>query len=127
MVTTYFSILAIGLVLITALIVLGAIASRKFDFNFSYLSIVSLIIYLSASYTGASMISSLAGITLVGLLGLYETTIGLKLILKFGANIEDFTEDLDDILDENLNPHPGVVVTMVLIYMFIGWLGTLLV
>lgn len=127
MIITYFSILAFGLVLITTLIVLGSIASNKFNFSFSYLSVISLLIYLGISYSAAAMISTVAGVTLVGLIGLYEATVGLKLIIKFEAKIEDLTDDINDILDENYNPHPGLVITMVLIYMFIGWLGTLLV
>ena len=125
MIITYFTILALGLALVTTLIVLGSIASNKFDFSFSYLSILSLIIYFSISCMATKIIAPIAGVTLVGLLGLYEATVGLKLILRFGANIEDLTEDINDILDEDYNPHPGLVITMVLVYMLIGWLGTL--
>ena len=124
---TYFTILAAGLTLVTTLIIFGSLASNRFKFNYSGLSILSLIIYLSISGIATKALAPMAGITIIGLIGLYEGTIGLKLMLKFGANIEDITEDINDILDENYNPHPGMVFTMVLIYMFIGWLGTLFI
>jgi hypothetical protein len=127
MIAIYFLILIIGLSLIATLIIVGSIASRKFDFSFSYLSIFSLIIYLGLGYTGAQAISPTAGVTLAGLGGLFEAIVGLKLIIKFKAKIEDLTKDLNIIIDEDFNPHPGLVVTMVLVYMLIGWLGTLMV
>ncbi|MDC0231007.1 hypothetical protein OAK19_03505 [Aureispira] len=119
-------LLALGIFLNGALIILGSIASRKLGFKFSYLSLLSLIIYLEISYWGASLINPMSGITLAGLIGLFEATMGFKLMLKFNANIEDFREELKPILDDKYNPHPGLVLAMVLAYMVIGWFGTLL-
>ena len=85
-----------------------------------------MIIYLGISYLGALMINPMSGITLAGLIGLFEATMGFKLMLKFKANIEDFREELKPILDDKYNPHPGLVLAMVFAYMLIGWFGTLL-
>jgi len=123
----YFLILAIGLGLTTILIILGSMASRKFNFSFSYLSFFSLIIYLGLGFAGAQLMTTIAGVTLAGLNGLFEAMVGLKLIIKFDAKIEDITHEIGDIVDENFNPHPGLAIMMVFVYMFIGWLGTLFV
>jgi hypothetical protein len=127
MIFLYFLILVIGLSLTTTLIILGSIASRKFNFSFSYLSFFSLIIYLGLGLAGAQLITTIAGVTLAGLNGLFEAMVGLKLIMKFDAKIEDITHEVGDIVDEKFNPHPGLAIVMVLVYMFIGWLGTLFV
>lgn len=125
MVNIYFSLLVIGLILVSALIILGSIASRKFNFNFSYLSILSLGIYFCISFLGTKMLTPIAGITLVGMIGLFEATIGLKLIVKFKANLEDLDDEIRPMLKKDYTPPPSLVGTMVLIYMIIGWLGTL--
>lgn len=124
MLYTYFAILGLGLLSVTVFIILGSLASKKFNFSFSYLSIFSLALYFGISYVGTVLIHEIAGITLVGMVGLFEATIGLKLILKFGASIDDLTPDAQDLLEED--PHPSLVLLMVLAYMFIGWLGSLL-
>ena len=125
MLVIYFSILAIGIFANTALIVLGSLASQRYNFSFSQLGSLSLLLYFGVSYAGASLITTLAGITLAGLLGLFEATIGLKLVIRLGAKIEDMADGLNEVLDENANPHPNIVMIMVFAYMFIGWMGTL--
>lgn len=126
MLHTYLLILSIGLISICFLNIIGSIASRKFDFNFSYLSPFCLIIYLGISIWATKTISPIAGVTLAGLMGLFEATIGLKLIFKFNAKIE-ITADNGELLDENYRPHPNLVLAVVLVYMFVGSCGTLLV
>lgn len=127
MIITYFLIFLISLSLITILIIGGAIASRKWHFNFTYISFISTSIYFGTSYCATSLISPIAGITMVGLIGLYEATLGLKLIQQFKANLGEMEEEFKYFLDENNHPSPNFVVLMVLIYLFIGWFGTLFV
>lgn len=127
MVLTYFSILIISLSLLTVLIIVGAIASRKWQFNFSYISLISVVIYLATSYWATKLITPMAGITTLGLIGLFEATVGLNLALRFKANLEDAEEDLPDFLNNNSPTPPSLVLLMVLVYLFIGWIGTLFV
>lgn len=124
MLFTYFSILFLSLSLITVLIIVGSIASRKWQFNFAYISLISVAIYLTTSYWATSLINSTAGITIVGLIGLFEATIGLKLAQKLKANLE---EEVHEILDSNTSLTVYLVLSMVLVYLFIGWIGTLFV
>lgn len=127
MIFTYLSILAISLSLIIALTILGALASNKWQFSFSYISFISVVIYLATSYWATSLLTPMAGITILGLIGLFEATAGFKLALKFKANLEDVEGDLPDFLNENTAPPPPLVILMVLVYLFIGWIGTLFV
>ena len=127
MLLTYFTILTISISFITLLTMGGAIASHKFKFNFSYVSFISVAVYLVTSYWATSLITPMAGITILGLIGLFEATVGLKLALKFKANLEDEEGDLPDFLNNNTSPPPNLVLLMVLIYLFIGWIGTLFV
>jgi hypothetical protein len=127
MILTYFAILALSLSLLIFLIIVGAIASNKWQFNFSYVSFVSVVLYLATSYWATVLITPMAGITILGLIGLFEATAGLKLALKFNANLEDEEGDLPDFLSNNTAPPPPLVLLMVLVYLFIGWIGTLFV
>lgn len=127
MVFTYFSILIISLSLLSLLIIGGAIASKKWQFNFSHVSFISVALYLATSYWATSLITPMAGITILGLIGLFEATIGFKLALKFKANLEDVEGDLPDFLKNNSAPPLPLVLLMVLVYLFIGWIGTLFV
>lgn len=129
MIFTYFSILTISISLLSTLIIVGAIASKKWQFNFSHISFISVALYLATSYWATSLITPMAGITILGFIGLFEATIGFKLALKFKANLEDVEGDLPDFLKENSStpPPPALVLLMVLVYLFIGWIGTLFV
>ena len=127
MIFTYFSILIISLSLLSLLIIGGAIASNKWQFKFSYISFISVAIYLTTSYWATSLITPMAGMTILGLIGLFEATIGFKLALKFKANLEEVEGEVPDFLSKNTAPPPFLVLLMVVVYLFIGWIGTLFV
>ena len=127
MILTYISILTISLSLIILLTIVGALASNKWQFSFSYISFISVGIYLTTSYWATSLITPMAGISILGLIGLFEAIFGFKLALKFKANLEDLEGDLPDFLSENTAPPPFLVLAMVFVYLFIGWIGTLFV
>lgn len=127
MVFTYFAILTISLSLVILLTIVGALASKKWGFNFSYVSFFSVGVYLTTSYWATSLITPMAGITILGLIGLFEALFGFKLALKFEANLEDVEGELPDFLSNNTAPPPPLVILMVLVYLFIGWIGTLFV
>lgn len=124
--TTFFALLGLGLFINITLITLGALLSKRFDFNFSTLGVFSLCFYLALSCAGTKMIDATAGITLVGLIGLFESIIGIRIIVALGGKLDDLDAEIIEILNEQKNPPPIVVVVMVLAYMFIGWIGTFL-
>lgn len=85
-----------------------------------------MLLYLGLSYWGTLAISRIAGITIVGLVGLYETIVGLRLVWMFNANIEPLSEDDDTFVNQNFPPSPTLTLTIVLIYLCIGWVGSFL-
>ena len=123
---TFFILLITALTTITILTIGGAIASRKFNFDFSIISFFSLTIYFVISILATNIIDATAGVTLVGLMGLFEATVAWKLVLKFEATFGEKGQEIKEMIEENYNPHPTIVSIVVLIYMFLGWLATLI-
>jgi hypothetical protein len=122
----YFILLTIGLALVTLLTIGGAIASRKFNFNYNRISTLSVLLYLTVSMVATRMIDASAGITIVGLLGLYEAVFAWKWVFKFEANFKGQDEDIKAMFGDNYAPPPWIVLMVVCFYLFIGWIGTLL-
>ena len=126
MMTIYITILVTGIAIASLIIILGAVTSRLYGVKFFYWSLLSVAIYLGLSFWGTREISPIAGITIVGLVGLYEAIVGLRLVWMFRAKIDQFSEDDDEVLAQNYPPSPTLTLTIVLIYLCIGWVGTVL-
>ena len=125
--TTFFYLLVIGLVGINAIIILSAILSVKFEVDVKKLALLALLFYLSLGFCGVLLVQQSAGPTLTGLVGLYEAVFGIRIMKRFGAKMDVMLNDMQEVMDEQDRPHPLFVVSMVVIYMFIGWLGGLMV
>jgi len=80
------SIFLVGILAVTLLDSLGAIASRQLNFNYSLLSVVSFIVYVGFAFFLARQTDKKTTIILTGLLGLLDATIGWKLSELLGAN-----------------------------------------
>lgn len=80
------SIFLVGILAVTLLDSLGAIASRQLSFNYSLLSIVSFVVYVGFAFFLARQSDKKTTIILTGLLGLFDATIGWKLSELLGAN-----------------------------------------
>lgn len=80
------SIFLVGILAVTLLDSLGAIASRQLNFNYSLLSIVSFIVYVGFAFFLASQTDKKTTIIITGLLGLFDGTIGWKISELLGAN-----------------------------------------
>lgn len=77
--------LVAGVLFVTILSTAGAIASRKFNFKYAYLTIVSIILYLSVGYLTGKHDDIQTAILSCVLLGLYDGTISYWLCIKFKA------------------------------------------
>jgi hypothetical protein len=75
-----------GLVLITAIDTLGAIASRKFNFNYAYLSVLSFAVHIALGYFVSLQYGLSGAIVASAVAGLYDATIGFKLSIHLNAN-----------------------------------------
>jgi len=80
-----------GLIFITLIDTIGAFASRKLNFKYVYLSVVSFIVYVGIGY----LISKQYGVTLAlitnAILGFYDSTVGMRLSIIVKANSNDVT------------------------------------
>ena len=78
--------LLVGLAIITVIDTLGAIASRKLKFKYSYLIILSTAIYIYISYLTSAEYGLFPALLVNGLIGFYDGTIGFKLSILLNAN-----------------------------------------
>lgn len=112
----------IALFAITLFDILGAIVSRKMNFNYAYLGPISFMIYFATAFFIAKQAGKKTAIISVGLLGLFDATVGWKLSIIFQANTG------------NLNPEitPAILVTTIVFVTLYGaliglagwWLST---
>lgn len=124
--SNFWFILSIGIALVLAFDILGAIASRKYQFNFSKISVLSLFIFLGISIWATKSINATAGITIVGLLSLVDATLGWKLFNQFNPNLGELESQFTDEAQEGGELKPSFVLGMVLFGLLVGWVGTLL-
>lgn len=79
-------IFLIGIIAILFIASIGAIASDKLNFSYSYLSIISFLIYASIAFITTRKVNKKTGIILATVLGFIDATIGWKISTLLGAN-----------------------------------------
>lgn len=124
MMQVYFWIFFFGAIAVTILDGLGAIASRKLNFSYGRLALISFLIYGIIGFTAGGMIDTMAGITLTGLVALYDAVIGFRICMALEAN----WGELEEIVEESFGDNPleaAEVVMSVIVGMVIGGIGTL--
>jgi hypothetical protein len=86
-----------ALLAVTILCSLGAVASRVFNFNFAYLSILSFTVYILIGYFVGGNANLSTAILSSLIVGFYDATVGWKISLKLKANMGINEELLDNI------------------------------
>lgn len=124
--SNFWFILIIGIALILIFDTLGAIASRKFNFNFSKISILSLFIFLGISIWATKTINATAGISIAGLLSLVDATLGWRLFNQFNPNLGELETQFTKEAQDGKDLKPTFVFGMVLFGIFVGWVGSLI-
>lgn len=104
-------LLVIGLASITLIDTVGAIASRKLNFKYIYLSALSFSVYIIIGYLISKQYGLTAALFINGILELYDGTIGLYLSLILKAN-----NGMDD---EQIQKMLGINSAIVMIIMSI--------
>ena len=89
------SIFLLGVLLVTLLDSLGAIASRTFDFKYSNLSTVSTLLYLLIAFLITKKTDIKTGVIFSGLLGLFDATIGWKISMLLKANVGNLKTEIN--------------------------------
>ena len=111
-----FSVLAV-----TLLCTVGAIASRRFQFNFVYLSIFSYVIYILIGYA-VSLKANLSTAFLASLIvGFYDATVAWKLCIKLNANMGLESEQMKNL---TTNKALFIMLFMAPFFTFIGYMFT---
>lgn len=111
-----FSIFLAGVLAVTLLDSLGAIASRQLNFNYSILSFVSLIVYVGFAFFLAKHADKKTTILLTCLLELFDVTIGWKLSEILGANTGENNAEI---------PVPMMIASAIFLVFFASLLGRL--
>jgi hypothetical protein len=111
---------ALGIFAVTLIDVLGSITSRKWNYNYAYLTPLSFVVYTMIGYY-VSQTASLNWALIIGsLVGIYDGTIGWRLAIIFNANMG---EQKEAALKMDTQTR---ILFMIIISTFFGFLGTLL-
>lgn len=82
-----FSYILYAVLAVTLLCTIGAIASRKMQFNFVYLSILSYLVYIFLGYFVARKANLSTALLASLIVGFYDATVGWNLCKKLNANM----------------------------------------
>jgi len=105
-----------GLAIITVIDTVGAILSRKLQFKYVYLTVVSGALYIIMGYLVSLKFSLGIALGINAILGLYDGSAGLWLCLKLKANIDN-REETADMLNVK------TAVTMMVVAVVLGLIG----
>jgi hypothetical protein len=109
-----------GLLAITFLDVIGAVASRKFKFLYTYLTVLSLMVYTALGYFVASNYNAGAAIMSACLVGIYDATAGWNICTRLNANFGLSDEQIEQVT------MPRRITTMLIMASAFGYIGSLI-
>ncbi len=109
--------LLVGFVLIALVDTIGSIASKQLHFNYSSLYPISYIIYITMPFLIAKQRNRKSAIISGALLGLFDSTVGLKLSIALKANTGNININ---------NITPTVIIAIAIIMTLTGSLCGLL-
>jgi hypothetical protein len=112
-------VVVIGFISIAIFDAVGAILSRKLNFNYALLTIGSISIYATIAVFAATYGGTIIGIIASLLMGLFDATVGLKISEKLKASVPD--------KEITWNIDLKTVVTVSIFATFIGTIAILLI
>jgi len=118
MTITYGIILLIAIASVLIFDALGAWSSNRFNYNYTNLTLFSLILYIGISYYASIKINQTAGVTIAGLTGLVDGIAGWHIAKYFKANLGEMEE-----IFEQKHLEPPFVIAMVIFSLFLGGIG----
>lgn len=83
-------LIAFAILAVTFIDTIGAFASRRLQFNYTYLSVLSLAVYALLGYFGAGVTSNKMVLLASVIVGAYDATVGFKLSKICKANFGIF-------------------------------------
>lgn len=108
----------ISLIIITLISTLGAIASRKLKFNYMWLGLLSLALYVFNGYYLSRDYSLSMALLVNGLLGFYDGTVSLRLCIHFNAFTGMEQEDLKSMIS---GKNGLMMATIAFAFTFVGY------
>jgi ABC-type polysaccharide transport system permease subunit len=112
-----------GLLVITLIDSIGALASRKLHFNYAWLSVSSFLVYTFIGYFVSNNSGLLMALLVNNAIGLYDATVGLRLSMALKANYILREEDKKYLSTETTEATMFIIVTaLAFIGYFIAWL-----
>ncbi|HMG94494.1 MAG TPA: hypothetical protein VK589_30755 [Chryseolinea sp.] len=93
-----YKILLIALLAVGLIDILGSVTSRLLDFNYSYLSPISFVIYGTTAFLATRNRNLATGVLFGASLDLFDSTIGLKISMFLNANTGDSVIELTTVL-----------------------------
>ena len=112
-------LLITGLVLITLLDALGAIASRKLHFKYGSLVLFSLAIYIGLGFYASKQCSLTMALIINNIIGIYDGTIGFRLSILLKANSDSIKEKGKELLTDRAAALMMVFATICTIFGFL--------
>jgi len=108
-----------GILAITTIDVAGSITSRKWNYNYVYLTPISFLVYTSLGYFGYKYSGNLTWTMIVtAIVGIYDGTIGWKISTVLNANFGKFKESNSKL---SLSDRIIGMITISAIFAFIGY------
>ena len=118
--TDAFPFIIQGIIFVTLIDTIGAVASRKINFNYGLLAPLSLLNYVSVGYLASDTHGVKTALAASFVVGLYDAIIGVWLSLKLKAN-HGYNEE-----EEKFASHPFVKLFLVFVSVLFGFIGHLL-
>jgi len=106
----------VGILAVTLIDSLGAIASKQLNFNYSFLSVISFVVYVGFAFLLARQSDKKTTIILTGFLGLFDATVGWKLSEILGANTGENNIEITTTI---------MIITAIFMTLFASLLGLL--
>jgi hypothetical protein len=106
--------LGIGLLSLLLIATIGSIASRKLNFKYTYLAILSLLIYISAGYFVSKEYPLSTALLVNFLLGFFDGTAGFKLSVALKANMGLSAEEITKLVNAKTSPLVMIFISLLL-------------
>jgi hypothetical protein len=110
-------LIAFAILAVTLIDTVGAFASRRLQFNYTYLSVLTLTVYWMIGYYGAGIASNKMVLLASVVVGAYDATVGFKLSKICKANFGIFEKETEKVT------YGYVLVAMIIIAPLFSGIG----
>lgn len=120
--TDYMEVLALlagGLLCVTVIDTLGSITSRKWNYNYTYLSVLSFMVYAAIGYAGHGLdIGREWSLITAALVGVYDAIVGWKISVALKANWGKMKQQVEE---QKLSDQVFAMILISVVFSFGGY------